>query len=185
MGFLGRLFGKKKESSPKEENSFNLAFVLLSEARLPSAEDIINNFSAFCQPDESIHEDFGAGEKSSSEQVLAFQLQSEEKAFVMLMPEPVPNEEADYGAQHSLSSIGTDWSLPAHSAHLIVTFQSSDTETPIEKLSRFTSFLAAVAKSSESVGIYWGNAGATHDSKFFITVPLCQDRCRLSSEVLC
>lgn len=51
MGILNRLFGKP-ESPPekKEQGLANLAFVLLSEARLPNAEEIAHAFREFAAP---------------------------------------------------------------------------------------------------------------------------------------
>ena len=37
----------------------------------------------------------------------------------------------------------------------------------LTRLSLLTSILAATSDASSAVGIYWGNAGATHDPKFF------------------
>jgi hypothetical protein len=85
------------------------------------------------------------------------------------MPVPVPNGEAEDAVRFSLSAIGTGWELPAHKAHLIVSMQSSDSTSSIESLSCFTSILAAVSKVSNAVGVYWGEAGATHDAEFLIS----------------
>ena len=38
-----------------------------------------------------------------------------------------------------------------------------------------TSLLGAVVKASPAVGIYWGEAGATHDAKFFLETAREQD----------
>jgi hypothetical protein len=53
---------------------------------------------------------------------------------------------------------------------LIVTVAAAAGMPPVARLSRFTSFLAAVVKSSPAVGVYCGNAGATHDPEFFVSV---------------
>jgi hypothetical protein len=39
-----------------------------------------------------------------------------------------------------------------------------------DTLSLFTSLLAAVTKTSNAVGVYWGEAGATHDAKFLMSI---------------
>ena len=118
----------------------------------------------------TIRVEVGVGDQSTRDEVLSFTFSTEEKSFLALMPEAVPNGEADEGAQFSLSSLGTDWKLPPHCAHLLVTLHGPAEPAPIVRLSRFTSLLAAVAKSSPSVGVYWGDAGATHDSEFFLSV---------------
>ena len=39
---------------------------------------------------------------------------------------------------------------------------------PFERRPLFFALLAAVTEASPAVGVYWGNAGATHDPKFVI-----------------
>jgi hypothetical protein len=89
---------------------------------------------------------------------------------VALFPAPVPNGEADHGAQYSVGSMGTGWTLPPHSAHLVVTSTAPAGSDMVQSISRFTSLVAAVAQASGAVGVYWGNAGATHGAEFFTTV---------------
>lgn len=147
--------------------NMRVAFVLLSEARLPKGEEVGRSFKSFAARGQDLqHVESKSGSKSESE-ILEFQIKPNGKVFVMLLPVAVPNGEADAAARYSLSSIGTDWKMPAHKAHLVVTCDSSG--TAVESLSTFTSVLAAVADASPTVGIYWGDAGATHDPKFFLT----------------
>ena len=82
------------------------------------------------------------------------------------MPVPVPNHEADEAARYSVSGLGGRWKLPPHKAHLAVV-SGLGGGGPLESLGAFTSILAAVVEASPSVGVYCGNAGATHHPKFF------------------
>jgi hypothetical protein len=50
------------------------------------------------------------------------------------------------------------------------------------RLSLLTSIVAATSDVSSAVGIYWGNAGATHDPKFFCEI--AKERTTLSRLVL-
>jgi len=84
------------------------------------------------------------------------------------MPTPVPNGEAEDATRFSLSALGTGWKLPKHQAHAIVTLRDTNITSMVDTLSLFTSLLAAVTETSEAVGVYWGDAGATHDPKFFL-----------------
>lgn len=169
MGFLNRIFGKKTRP-PKDEEPLDLAFVLLSKARLPSAKAVVRCYREF-EPKARLSEAAREGTDPATGEILMLHLDTGETAFVALMPAPVPDGEADGAAQCSVSSLGTGWKLPAHSAHLIVTMTHSDSRfSALDRLSRFTSLLAAVAKASASVGIYWGNAGATHDPQFFYSI---------------
>jgi hypothetical protein len=150
----------------------DLAFVLLPETRGPDANAVVRAYGSFSQPGDSIRvsEEPGEGERPEGMSAFTLELSTGEVAIVAHMPAPVPNREADEAARFSVSAIGTGWELPSHKAHQIVTFQSKDSTPPVTRLSRFTSVLAAVAQSSGAVGVYWGNAGATHDVEFFTSV---------------
>lgn len=144
----------------------NLAFVLLSEPKMPKGEDIVRSFAHFASKGDHIRL---IGSKAGGKtEVIELDLSPHGTAFVALMPMPVPTGEADDAARYSLSTLGTGWKLGPHKAHLVVTLRSAETDTPLDALNRFTSLLAAVTEASSAVGVYWGNAGATHDPKFVI-----------------
>lgn len=171
MRFLEWLRVKRPSSSAADGgSSHNLAFVLLSEPRLPTADEIVKCFPTFAAPGEVLQNETEGARDEEQRQVLSLRLSSGELCFVALMPVVVPNGEADNGAQFSLSSFRDGWKLPGHQAHLIVTFRATTDVTSLVSVSRFTSILAAVMKASRSVGVYWGNASATHDSEFFISI---------------
>lgn len=149
-----------------QKKNMRLAFVLLSEPRLPKGEDVVKSFSAFATKGQAVQLPAGNTKPTDDTPVLEFEFKPDGKAFVMLLPVAVPNGEADAAASFSLSAMGTGWKLPVHKAHLVVTCDCSG--TPLESLSLFTSLLGAVVKASSAVGIYWGEAGATHAPKFFM-----------------
>ena len=146
--------------------NMRVAFVLLSEPRLLKGDDVGRSFKSFAARGQDLQHVRGKSGSNEDAEILEFQLKPQGKAFVMLMPLAVPNGEADAAARYSLSAIGTEWKLPNHKAHLVVTCDCSG--TAVESLSTFTSVLAAVTEASPTVGIYWGDAGATHDPKFFL-----------------
>jgi hypothetical protein len=143
----------------------NLAFVLLADARLPKDSDIVDAFVAYAHGEERL---VASGDDSTAALgALQFELTPGGTVIIAAMDGPVPNREADQAAHYSVSAFGTGWELPAHGAHLVVMLRNMDPAPTVAVLSAFTSFLAAVAKASQSVGIYWGEAGATHDAGFF------------------
>ena len=147
-----------------------LAFVLLSRAELPPAAEVVRAFATFAPKGEKLRANGPALQKPPrAEAVQEFELGAGGTVFVALMPMPVPKGEADDVARYSLSSMGTGWKLAAHKAHLVVSLSYAGGGRKVDVLSRFTSLLAAVAQSSSAaVGIYWGDANATHDPKFFV-----------------
>ena len=158
---LGRLFGRS-EAEPENERNIHVGFVLLSKPEPPDAAVISRAFASLTENSRTLQR------REGNEAVLLFDLDDDDDAMVALMPMPVPNREADEAAAFSISSFGTGWTLPAHEAHLVVTLQSST--SPLDSLLTFTSLVAAVTEASPAVGVYCGNAGATHDPKFFIDV---------------
>ena len=149
-----------------QKKNMRFAFVLLSEPRLPKGEDVVKSFSAFATQGQEIQLPAGKAGPTADSPGLEFDLKPNGKALVALLPVAVPNGEADAAVRYSLSAMGTGWKLPVHKAHLVVTCDCSG--TPLESLSLLTSLLGAVVKASSAVGIYWGEAGATHAPKFFM-----------------
>lgn len=84
-----------------------------------------------------------------------------------LMPAPVPNGEADGATDRSLSGLGGSWTLPEHRAHLVVV-EPGKTSKTAASLTRFTRAVAAITRATGAVGVYWGEAGATHHPEFVI-----------------
>ncbi len=145
----------------------NLAFVLLSKPVMPKEVEVARAYAHFAEG-ESLRVE---GTKSDGTTPVAmFDLGTHGTAFVALMQAPVPKGEADAAARFSLSSLGTGWKLPPHQAHLVVTLKFGAGDKPVETLQRFTSLLAAVTQVSPAVGVYWGEAQATHDPKFVVEV---------------
>jgi hypothetical protein len=183
MGLWHRLVhrGAAKPAAPvpipaAKPKGMNLAFVLLPEARMPRADAVVGAFASFSlkRPDireqrEGEREGEGATPKPGDGEALVFDLGPDGTVMVALMPTPVPKGEAEQAARYSISALSGDTKLPPHEAHLVVIQNDADVAT-VDSLSRFTAILAALAEVSGAVGVYWGNAGATHDAKFFVAV---------------
>src|SRR5205085_6324331 len=65
--------------------------------------------------------------------------------------------------------------IEPHTAHLAVVYQTAEERPTIGSLQRFTRALAAIVASTNAVGVYWGDAGATHPSQFFFKVASDRD----------
>jgi Domain of unknown function (DUF4261) len=152
-----------------EGRRMSLAFVLLAEPRIPTADAIVKEFPAFAEKNQQLkHRKPTAAEPG--QETLAFDLDPCGMAFVGLLRSPVPNNEADEAARFSFSAIYSGWKLPRHKAHLLVTvanLPSPQSASAVQKLSCMTALLAAVSKATGAVGIYWGDARATHDPTTF------------------
>ena len=101
---------------------------------------------------------------------MALRIEGVGAAFIGLMPRPVPNREAEASFQFSISSFSEENKLGDHSFHLMITLMVTEGCAALDSLMAFTSLLAAVTESTESVGVYWRNAGATHTRDFFLSV---------------
>lgn len=180
MGFFRRIFGGGKgedevsETPAADENDgedrlIHLAFVLLRHAEMPPAVTIAAAFERYRGPLKGI--EFTEPDEASSE-VQMLEIKGVGTAMLGLMDVAIPEGEADKAAAHSLSSIGGEWELEPHSAHLMVTLMGVEEGVePITALMAFTSLLAAVTVACDhSLGVYWGNAGATHEPGFVTSV---------------
>lgn len=145
------------------------AFVLLSESRLPEA-DALANALLEVRPGENAIRPIIVGESAES---IELAMGSDQKAIVALAPIPIPTGEATEAARYSVSAIGTGWELKDHVAHLIVTWTSKEPRRVVQE--SLTSLLAAVVMTSPAVGVYWGDARATHDPDFFVSVAMNPD----------
>ena len=147
----------------------NLAIVLLPEAKLPKGEAIERAFAAYAVKGQTLRyrPDKQAKSKNRDEEVLVLDTDGGQ-AMVAFMPRPIPNGEAEEAVHYSISALDGKWKLGAHKAHLVVTLQMRG--DAMTRLSLLTSILAAISDASSAVGIYWGNAGATHDPKFFCDI---------------
>ncbi|HXU69230.1 MAG TPA: DUF4261 domain-containing protein [Polyangia bacterium] len=158
--------GAAPDARAEAGKPLNLAFVLLSEPALPSGEAIARAYARFAPKTEHLRVKGTTSKGKMS--VLELDLSPHGTAFVALMPVPVPQGEADEAARYSLSAIGTGWKLGPHKAHLMVTFHGAGGDGALAALNRFTSLVAAVTQSAPAVGVYWGEAGATHDPKYVV-----------------
>ena len=165
---LSGMLGQSYAGALPAKTNMDLAFVLLPKTGLPKGSDVVKAFAQFAT--EGQHVELTSSTGSDSQGVLEFELRPCGTAFVAAMPAPVPHGEADDAVRFSISAMGTGWRLPTHAAHLVVTLPRSKSPSRLSSLSCFTSFLAAVTNASGALGVYWGNAGATHDPEFFASV---------------
>jgi hypothetical protein len=142
-----------------------LAFVLLSRPELPATDDVLEAYRRLAPGGTRLLADVSDGGGGES---ATFLLGANELVIVSLTRAPIPDGEAEAAARYSLASIESDWELGPHVAHLIVVHQHKDRTPSIEGLGRFTQVLGAIAQAAGAVGIYWGDARATHPTDFFV-----------------
>ena len=150
----------------------NLAMVLTENVNLPSMEAFVDAFAELAGDQASLVR--GSMEKHEDEDsgtALSFADSAGGRYMLVPMPAAVPDGEADQAAEYSVAALGSDWTLPEHGAHFVVTSAGEDPvdgDAYLADLMRFTWVLAAFAKVSGAVGVYWGGAGATHPADFFV-----------------
>jgi hypothetical protein len=166
MSLFGFLGSAKAEPPPElKAKEKSLAMVLLREATLPKREAV-----------EAALLEFNGGRplatvepgQDADNPVLEVKYLAGGSVFVGLMPAPVPGQEAEAHFPYSLSSFTSDGKLPEHRAHLLVFSLGARDQPPLDALMRFTTVLAALARSADAIGVYWGDAGATHTAEFFV-----------------
>lgn len=136
-----------------------LAFVLTTSKRLPSQAAVDAALADY--PGVGPATWFGGAEQDT----LAFEAGGVE-VMAALMPAPVPNGEADAATEHSISGVTGQWTLPAHTTHLICMLRQGD--SGLAEMVRFTRIVGALARASKAVGVYWGEGHVTHHPELFI-----------------
>lgn len=182
MGFFG---GKRRAETPprsgpapvrseaktSEGVKSRLAFVLLAQAALPAATKVAEAFAFYAGPGQAIRvaDDPGNDQDGEPASLLSFIGPGDAMLMAMLLPMPIPDREAEENVRYSLSSFKDGWELPPYEAHLVVTMMGG-TGSPADTMSLFTAFIAALTATSSAVGVYWGNAGATHAREFVLAI---------------
>jgi hypothetical protein len=173
MGFFNRLRGLLRPGpAPEPESGTHLAFVLLRQASVPAPEEVIAAFVHFGGAGERLAAGPPAGDDDPrrDDGTYLMTLEGFGTAMIALMPMPIPDGEAEQAVERSLAALSGQAPACEHSAHLVVSLFAGDAgRVPVERLTAFTSLLAAVTRAADSVGVYWGNAGATHDREFFLS----------------
>jgi hypothetical protein len=171
MSLFGKLLGFGKREAPVlEKSKSHLAFVLLPFDEFPASDAIIAAFDTYAQGHHQIRIADDENKDSASHEVLMIHVEGIGNAFILLVPKPIPHGEAEAAFDLSVSSITEKGGLQPHRAHLVVTLMPSEETDAIEDMMAFTSLLAAVTDAAQGVGVYWGNARATHTREFFLTM---------------
>ncbi|MEW5738409.1 MAG: DUF4261 domain-containing protein [Myxococcota bacterium] len=136
-----------------------MAFVLTNSKRLPSQSAVEQALKGW--PDLGAPTWLGDAKPDS----MALEAGGIE-VMAALMPSPVPNGEADAATEHSISGVSRQWTLPAHSTHLVCILRQGD--SGIAEMVRFTRVVAALAKAARAVGVYWGEGHVTHHPDLFV-----------------
>jgi hypothetical protein len=139
--------------------SQHVSFVLLKEARDLDAARI-----------SASHRDLFSGSALATDMdndFLTLRSSGHFTTYVASTRGPVPNGEADGFAEYSYGSILGAPRVEEHGAHVIVITRSSG-DSMIDSLQTHLRHTASVAHALDALGIYDGNAGATHIAPFYI-----------------
>lgn len=88
-----------------------------------------------------------------------------ESVMLAVMPIPIPVPEIEEAMQASWM-LKTPEDVRQQRAHAIA--MATGDSTPVESALRVSRLLAAAAKATDAVGIYWGNSGQVHNPALFI-----------------
>jgi hypothetical protein len=148
----------------------HLAFVLVGSAELPDPAKVIAAFRDIAPEGEAAVALAEPGPEAQQ-----FSVGKEGSLIVALMPAPVPKGEAEEHHRFSFSARLGGGKLAPHRAHLIALFRDEPGRSRYDELVRFTYLLAALAEASRASAIYWGDADATHEARFFVAAARARD----------
>jgi hypothetical protein len=150
--------------TPAAAGELGLGFVLLDKAELPAAAAVIEQYARLAPDGPSLTT------PETKNDIHSFK-HGEVFASVALMPRAVPGGEADDHARFSVMAIAKKWTLPPHTAHLMVMTMNAGA-SPLERARTAHRLIAAAtaAAGPNAVGVYVGNGGVTHPADFYIDV---------------
>jgi hypothetical protein len=95
---------------------------------------------------------------------------SKGEILVGMMPFAVPDGEAQAAAELSVSRFAATAAarLNEHGAHAVVALTPWQGSTAVDELTRLSWAVAAVAKATGALAVYWGNGSVAHPADFFI-----------------
>ncbi|MEM1443381.1 MAG: DUF4261 domain-containing protein [Verrucomicrobiota bacterium] len=172
MGLFSFLGCSKVKGPPElEKPGKALSFVLLREPVLPEPAALQSAYEEFSGKTGSFRimdEEESTDEEDTA--VMVVNIDGIGTGFIALMPIAIPNGEAEAAFDYSMSSFREGASVEGHKAHILVTLMAEETTSPLDLMMAQTSLLAAVGKVTPSIGVYWGDAGATHTMDFFLAM---------------
>jgi len=170
MGFFNRLRGLLRPGpEPDRRSGHHHAFILLKEAAIPDPEAVIEAFADFRGAEERLTYAPEEGDEAY-DKVRVLTLEGFGMVTVALIAAPIPNGEAEHAVGRSLNALSGEPPRCEHAAHLIVSlFTGEASDAGTRTLMAFTSLVAAVTRAADAIGVYWGDAGATHDREFFLS----------------
>lgn len=136
-----------------------LCFVLLPDAKPLTARALEKGLKEFPELGKA------TGFKTTAEGTASFDV-AKLHLTTALIPYAVPGGEAEEGTDRSLSGLDGSWTLPEHTAHLVVG-QASE-KHDLDELIAFTRVVGALVRAVGAVGVYWGAGGATHHPEFVV-----------------
>jgi hypothetical protein len=153
---------KPNEAKPR------MALVLLEKPGMPKGEEVVSAYGKIAAKGGP------AVTAKMEKEALVLTWANGATVMVALLPMPVPLGEAEEHFRYSITALHTDRKLAPHRAHLVV-FAGGESQRSAEELARFTRILAAIVQASKAVGVYWGDAGATHEAQTFIGIASVTD----------
>lgn len=139
-----------------------LAFVLTDSPRLPAPaalETALRDFEGLTTPQWL--------DTTAAPQRLALESGGLELALAWVAG-PIPGVSLDDAATHTLSWHVDGWAPPASRGHIVCLMPTGDAGTA--ELLRFTRAVAAVARATDAVGVYWPQSQLVHDAEAFIAL---------------
>jgi hypothetical protein len=155
-------FWKRKDagqSAPETEQSTIMAFVAIDTAELPSPESVSANYGRLFPDAPALGKSFGDGTK------LVVPMDNGTMGVIIMMPLPIPWDDLAGRCASAYWWPEATESLESHGAHLILT-ALGNRGNAIERHVRMTRFTAAVAASTDALGVFW-NGKLVHAPKPF------------------
>jgi hypothetical protein len=159
---FGKLFGRKKPT-PKPDPGPQLGMLMLRSLDGVTGDRIASAWAELFPELPALKRN--RDDAKGGEGVFGFNVGGQ-TLFLAVMPVPIPHPEINDAVESSWMWSRKDTSYKEQKAHAIAT--ATPLGTPVTDALAVSRLLAAAAKASDSIGIYWGNARLVHKAPLFI-----------------
>lgn len=158
---FGKLFNKKV--APNPEPGPQLGMLMLRSGKGFSSKRIVE---AWRELYSDVPIEHVGDTKEDSQGVAEFRIE-DRQVMLAAMGVPIPRPEIEHASKVSWMWPAATEETLAHRAHAIAL--TTPTGNPVAEALDLSYLLAAAIKSSDSVGVYWGNGGMVHSSSMFLS----------------
>lgn len=177
MGLFDFFRGKKKPDASEIRNSQQKADLDTNARAQSDKGHVTKHCFVLCgaaeagdlsRAGEIVERILGAGFSATAEEAMVSVMRGEQPVgFLMHMPHPIPNQEAEHHADNNALWPNGKNEVATHRAHVVVANFSMEEQSPVQSALQVTRLALVALALYDGMGVYWGNASVCNSRKVF------------------